>query len=87
MKAEEVELADDALDTFGCDFAADCAALNGGNHDSTRYFPGRVSAKIIEGLSGLHSPADLARLLSDSDWPEYPQAAERLFAFASELRV
>ena len=69
--AEEVELADDALNIFGCDFAADCAFLDGGNHDLTRYFPGRVSAKMIEGLSGLHSPADLARLLSDSNWPEY----------------
>ena len=70
MKAEEKTLASEALAIFRRDFAASRAAVCGGDHDSSKYFPGRVVAKIIEGLPGVNSVADLSVLLSDQYWPE-----------------
>ena len=70
MEAEEKTVATEALAVFRRDFAASGAAVCGGDHMCSKYFPGRVEAKVIEGLPGILFATDLSVLLCDQHWPE-----------------
>ena len=75
MGPEEQTLASEAMAIFRRDFAANCAAVRGGDNHSSKYLPGRVIAHVIEGLPNIFLPSDLLLLLGGLGWRELPNVA------------